>query len=371
MRKLTILALHMGYGGIEKSIASLARAFSYEYEVTILSAYELHNKPVYDIERNVKVVYLKRGLKPNKKELKASLKKHKYFKFLIELFKGKKIIDEKEKLMIDYIKNTDSDIIISTRPQFNFLLNDYGKTSCIKIAWEHNNFDDKEYFKKLEKHSNNIDYFVNISKEQNEFYKKMFNDKCVLINEFIDKMPVRVSTLEAKRILFVGMMSKDKGLEDLIDVFKIVSQKYNDWSLDIVGGGHEFDKISKIISKEKLNINLHGFRDKEYLERLYLNSSIYVMTSYKESFGLTLLEAQSYGLPSVAFDRALGAKNLISDNWDGYLVKYSDKEKMARRIIELIENKNRRIIMGNNACKKASKYDKNSIKKDWINLFNK
>ncbi len=355
MKKISILTLSLGYGGIEKSVSSLANLLSRNYDVTIVSVYEI--KPVYHLERNVKILYLKKNFKPEKNNCKLIKK----------LIKNYKINKEKKKLMIDYIKNNDSDVIISTRNLYNLWLCKYGK-NVKKIGIDGQDFTNKKYVDKVLKYSKDLDYFVTVSKEQYDFYKKYF-DNCVYIPNFLEHIPTITSSLNENRILFVGVLSKEKGIYDLIDVFKSVNKKHQDWILDIVGSGSEFNNLLKVIEKENLNINLHGFKDQKYIERLYLNSSIYVMTSCKEVFNLTILEALSYGIPCVAFDRSIGCKSIISDNYDGYLVKYSDNSKMVRRINELIENPNRRIIMGRNACKKVLKYDKNEIKEKWEEII--
>ncbi len=356
MKKISILTLSLGYGGIEKSVASLANLLSHNYDITIVSTYDI--KPVYYIERNVKILYLRKDLKPNKGNRGL-------IKNIIENYKLSK---EKKKLMIDYIKNNDSDIIISTRNIYNLWLCKYGK-NIKKIGIDGKDFTNKKYVKKVLKYSKDLDYFVTVSKEQNEFYKQYFSNS-IYIPNFLEHTPTITSNLTEKRILFVGVLSKDKGIYDLIEVFKSVNKRHQDWTLDIVGSGSEYNNLLEKIKKENLNINLHGFKDQKYIERLYLNSSIYVMTSCKEVFNLTILEALSYGIPCVAFDRSIGCKSIISDNYDGYLVKYSDKDKMVRRINELIENPNRRIIMGRNACKKIIKYDKNEIKDKWEEIIN-
>ena len=74
-------------------------------------------------------------------------------------------------------------------------------------------------------------------------------------------------------------------------------------------------------------------------------------------------------MPAIAFDSALGAKELISNNWDGYLINDLDKEKMAKKIIDLIKNENRRIVMGDNARKKSIKYTIENIKTQWIDIL--
>ena len=92
------------------------------------------------------------------------------------------------------------------------------------------------------------------------------------------------------------------------------------------------------------------------------------MTSFTESFGLVLLEAAQFRIPLVSFKNS-GSNDIISNNLDGYLIEDINKEIMAKKIIELLKNKNRRLIMGNNAYKKCLKYDLSNIIKEWKKLI--
>ena len=58
MKKVSILSLHLGYGGIEKSIAALANILCEKYEVEIICIYKLYDKPAFDIKDKVKITYL-------------------------------------------------------------------------------------------------------------------------------------------------------------------------------------------------------------------------------------------------------------------------------------------------------------------------
>ena len=55
MKKITIFSLHLGYGGIEKSIVNLANLLSNEYQVEIVSTYKLEDTPAFEINEKVKV----------------------------------------------------------------------------------------------------------------------------------------------------------------------------------------------------------------------------------------------------------------------------------------------------------------------------
>ena len=372
MKKITILALHLGYGGIERCISNLSNSLIDEYKIEIVSTYKLYDKPPFYFDKRIKIKYLM-DIGPNTKEIRDALKKFKIVTFIKELFKAKKILKLKKELMIDYIKKCKSDVIISTRDIHNLWLGKYGNSKAIKIGWEHNHHNNnQQYIKKIVDSTIGLDYFVLVSKELKEFYENMVSCKCIYIPNSIMSLPKKLSKLESNNIVSIGRLSPEKGYLDLIDVFKIVSDNC-DAKLNIIGDGVEKEKIINKIKKYNLEdrVILHGYQDAEYIEKQLLNSSIYVMASHTESFGLVILEASSYGIPCVAFDSASGVKNLIKDNWDGYLVEDRDKVKMAKRIINLINDKNRRLIMGDNAYKKCNNYLASTIKEEWLKIFEK
>lgn len=372
MKRITILALHLGYGGIEKCISTLANTLCKNYQVNVISTYKLYEKPSFPIDDRVKITYLIPDLSPSKNEFIDSVKHLKFIKGFKLGITNLKVLYFKKKKMIEDIKNCDSDVIISTRDIHNDWLGKYGNPNILKIGWEHNHHNnDKKYINKIIKSVSKLDYFVLVSKELEGFYRQKVKCKTVYIPNTLDYYPKKVSDLEEKRIISVGRLSEEKGYLDLIDVFSLVHQVYPDWKLDIIGDGNQKENIQKKIEEYELKdfIILHGFQNKEYINQLLQKSSIYVMCSYTESFGIVLLEAFSFGIPCVAFDSARGATEIISNNWDGYLIKDRNKEIMAKKVCELISNPNRRIIMGANGIKKANQYSMDEIRKYWIQII--
>ena len=373
MKKITILTLHLGHGGIERCVTSLANTLSKDYEIEIVSTYKLLDKPAFDVNKKIKIRYLMEDIKSNRHEFINYVKSFKLIKAFKEGLISIKVLYLKRKLMIKTIKECSSDVIISTRDIHNKWLGKYAKKNIVKIGWEHNHHNDsKKYINKVVKSVSNLDYFILVSKNLKEYYEKVVKIPCIYIPNSLDEYPIIKSSLNQKNIISVGRLSIEKGYSDLIDIFKIVNKKYPDWHLDIVGDGPEYKTIENKIKNNNLNtITLHGFRDRKYVNNLLLNSSIYVMTSLTESFGIVLLEAFSYGVPCIAFSSAQGANEIISNNWDGFLVDDRNKEKMAKKIIELIKSENRRIIMGNNAVKKANEYNIDNIKNKWLEILPK
>ena len=127
MKKVSILSLHLGFGGIEKSVAALANILCEKYEVEIACTYKLYDRPAFNIDSRVKINYLTEGLKPNKEELKSAISSKNPVKIFKEAKKSYNVLHLRKKTMVNYIKNCDSDVIIATRDIFDEWLGLYGK----------------------------------------------------------------------------------------------------------------------------------------------------------------------------------------------------------------------------------------------------
>lgn len=379
VKKIAILALHLGYGGVEKSIVTLANllANNPSYQVEIVSIYQLYDTSVFPIDQKVTTTYLlPKELNPNKTEWKNSLKKVKLVTFAKESMKSIKILHKRKSEMAAYLKHSDADIIISTRVLLNGLLSTYGNTSAIKIGWEHNHYhDDMKYATNVICSAKNLDYLVLVSKDLERFYtRKMasYRCKCVYIPNTLEKIPRARSPLTEKRFISVGRLSPEKGYMDLLKIYQQIALRHPDWTLDIVGDGSERKNLEAYIKKYKLSdkVVLHGFQNSDYINRLLHQSSIYIMTSFTESFGIVLLEAMSHGIPCLAFDSAEGAREIITSSRDGYLIKHRNHDMMIRKIEDLIKDENKRKELGSNARKKVIKiYSKESVLEEWLKLI--
>lgn len=375
MKKISILSLHLGYGGIEKCVVTLANTLCTRYEVEIAVCYKLYDKPAFSIDDRVKVKYLNKDLKPNNNEFRQYLKEKRFIRVLKEGIKGLKGLYRRKKTMVNYIMNSDSDVIISTRDIFNYWLSGYGKADTLKIGWEHNHFHDNyKYANNISRSAKRLDYLVLVSSELQKFYAKELqnsNCMCIHIPNTIESLPPRKASLENTRLISVGRLSKEKGYIDLLKVFKRLSIDYPDWTLDIVGDGSERESIENYIKDNELEdkVKLHGFQGKEYIDKLLNQSSIYLMTSYTESFGIVLIEAMSHGVPCMAYDSAEGAREIINSGENGYLIKHRNQEAMVKKIEDLIKNKEERIKIGAQARESVKKYTSDVVAEEWFTLI--
>ena len=163
-----------------------------------------------------------------------------------------------------------------------------------------------------------------------------------------------------KRAIFVGRLVEQKGIPDLIKVWQIVHQRYPNWQLDVFGNG-DMDSIP--------DIKMFVHPPTSNIMEEYVNSSVLLMTSIFEPFGLVIPEAMSCGLPVVAFDCPYGPADIITHEFNGYLVSGRDVCQYADYVCQLIESPRLRHILGTAGVKTAQQYHANNIMPQWQRLF--
>ena len=370
-KEITILSLHLGYGGIEQYLSSLCHILEDNYKINLIVTYKLSDKPAFNFSDNVNITYLM-PYGPNRKELSDAIKHKNIFKLIKEGFKSIKILFLKRRLNIKAIKQINSKYIITTRSFHNSLVGKYAHKDIIKIATEHNHHNnDEKYIKEVVNSVKNFQYFVLVSKELTDFYKERVNGpKCIYIPNIIDTIPDKRSTLTKNNLIAVGRMEPVKGFDDLIDIIDIVKKDIPDIKLYLMGDGSQKATLENKVANLKLedHIIFTGFVQKADMPKYFKDAKAYVMTSHSESFGLVLVEAMSYGLPCLAFDSARGAYELLKDNI-GVLIPNRDKSKMAEEIIRLLTDRKKLSQKSDISYNNSLNYLPDKVKEDWLNIL--
>ena len=112
----------------------------------------------------------------------------------------------------------------------------------------------EKYIKSLVKSCENLDKLVLVSNGLADFYKTYLGNKVTFIPNCIDEVNNEISKLDNKNLITVGRLSKEKGYDDLLRLFKKLSAKYSDWKLNIVGDGLERNNLLDIA--KELNYTL-------------------------------------------------------------------------------------------------------------------
>ena len=107
------------------------------------------------------------------------------------------------------------------------------------------------------------------------------------------------------------------------------------------------------------------------MEEKYAESSIFVLSSRYEGFGMVLIEAMSFGIPCVSFDCNYGPSDIIKDGEDGFLIKNGDEKDFAQKLQELMRDENLRKEMGEKARVNVERFLPEHVVKKWDELFKK
>ena len=187
-----------------------------------------------------------------------------------------------------------------------------------------------------------------------------------------DPIPLQtevVSQLKEKRVVTIGRYAYQKGYDLLLHIWSEVEKRIPDWSLSIYGMGNQsqYSQLMKNLGIDAQRCLLNG--PVNDVSKIYGESSVFVLSSRFEGFGLVLAEAMSCGVPVVSFDSPYGTSDIITDGVDGFLIKDWDEKAFADKVCLLIEDADLRQQMGQAAIHSSQRFQPDRIILEWQKLF--
>lgn len=194
----------------------------------------------------------------------------------------------------------------------------------------------------------------------------------VPIREFYPKKEILFNNTNEIKLLYLSNFINGKGQDYALQAFEIAYKKNNNLSLLFIGGDMGLkknklfrqsleDKVKTIAQEESVSF-LPFTHD---VEKTIKNADILLNFSESESFSLTCLDALFYGTPLIATDCG-GPAELFENGKSGHLVPNKDVESMARAIIDLASNIERRRAFASEGKKYVR--DKYSLSANCIKL---
>ena len=215
-------------------------------------------------------------------------------------------------------------------------------------------------FRKLER-------IVTLTAGDAEDWRNYCNHLTVIPNVVHLNTSGHYSSCKNKKVVFAGRFDVQKDIGTLIDIWQLVQQSHTDWELNVYGNDELKPYYEKKVLELELNIKIHPAVPDIFDK--YMESSMLVMTSLYEPFGLVLVEAMSCGLPVVAFNCPYGPADIIIDGVDGFLIENRNVELFASRICQLMDNLELRQKMGKAAVLSAQRYKADYVMPQWEKLF--
>lgn len=283
-------------------------------------------------------------------------------------------INNIKKLEKLYMENQ-YDIIIAVDIALFLYLLPLKKHKEVKLlAWEHFNcYTVQNSFSKISRKlaCKYADCIIVLGKNDLENYKNRYKN-INRIEYIYNPLAIDItnsSNLKNNNVIAVGRLEDQKGFDYLIKAWEQVEKKHPNWNLNIYGNGSKKDELLKLIEdKELKTVKINNFVNN--IKEKYQESSIFVLSSRYEGFGLVLLEAQACGLPCISFNCKEGPAEIIDDGINGYLVECYDYMQLANRINELIENPKKLKEFAKQAKKDLYRFDPETVYNNWENLLN-
>jgi glycosyltransferase involved in cell wall biosynthesis len=150
---------------------------------------------------------------------------------------------------------------------------------------------------------------------------------------FVEEVP------DKRRLLWVGRMTEEKGVEFLIRAMKKVVARHGDAELRLVGGGPLRLRMETLAAELGLldSMEFVGERRRSELPQMYAWCDSVVMPSLSEGLPMVLLEAMAVGRPVIA-SAVGGIPEILRDGETGILVSPGNVDELAQRIIGLLGN---------------------------------
>lgn len=185
------------------------------------------------------------------------------------------------------------------------------------------------------------------------------------------KMPAKE---KINTVTYLGILSKDKGIEDAIKTFSLLN-KIGKWRFWVIGRAEtkSYEKKIKNLAKD-LNlgkkIKFWGYVSQAEKFELLAKSHLLINPSIHEGWGLVNIEANTFGVPVVAY-RSPGLVDSVKEKQSGILCNKGNYQEMAKLVYSLLNNQNYYKKLSGGAIKWAENFDWEKSRRKSLSIIKK
>lgn len=236
----------------------------------------------------------------------------------------------------------------------------YGRKGLWKLA-------DRWLSRQDEKWVRRFDKFVVLTEEDRRYWGNLHN--ITVIPNARTFTPSQTADMENKKVIAVGRYTYQKGFERLIEAWHLIIPDFPDWRLEIVGDGEQRAMLKEMTARYGIENSVVLVPANNEIEKHYLSSSVYAMTSRYEGLPMVLLEAQAFGLPIISFNCKCGPSDIVDNGKNGFLVEESDIPAFASQLRKVMADIELRKKMSRNALETSKKFSVEPVMSHWMQLF--
>jgi glycosyltransferase involved in cell wall biosynthesis len=150
-------------------------------------------------------------------------------------------------------------------------------------------------------------------------------------------------------VLVAGRLVPHKGIDMLFHAAALAAREHPEIRLIVAGTGPEEQRLRDLAAQLALDVEFAGFVDHPQMPELYAKADVFAFPTFRDPFGIVLLEAAASGLPLVASSHAGATWDLIRDPEAGVIIDPSDTEAFGAALAELAGDRGRRRSLGRRA----------------------
>jgi glycosyltransferase involved in cell wall biosynthesis len=315
-------------GGVLTVLRQLAGDLARRHDVEIVSVTRPRNDPVHPLPANVKVRSLvdtgtgatEVGLDRPSTLIPADTPQYSAYS------------EATDRALERFFASVQDGVVVGMTPALTLAVARLARPETVRVGQMPRPFESRrvQMFEAMDTYVPRLDAFLTLTEHDAELYRNRFGAR-----PRIEVMPNAAptwtgdpATLLDKVVTAAGHLLPLKGFHQLIKAWVIVGREFPDWELRIFGTGAMEGKLRRQIARRGLEdkVRLMGYSTR--LREELAASSLFVMSSLREAYGMVVVEAMSCGVPVVAYDTP-GPASIVHDGVDGFLVPRGDVRALA------------------------------------------
>ena len=365
MKIVFLLYNAYGIGGTIRSTVNLSAALAPRHDVRIVSVHRTVDAPQLAVDPRVTLTSLidwRPGSGDTAAEDPAAGRPSRMFTdegVCKDRLTPSRLTDRR---VAAFLRGTDADVVVATRPVLNGYLARYGTARHLRIGQEH---------VLLQMHSDGLragqnaaiaglDAFVTVSEADANDYRAALpgvGTRILSIPNCSPSTPVTPSSGDSRTVVAAGRLIPVKRYDRLIDAFALVAERRPDWRLRLYGRGTERAALREQIDRLGLYHHVRLMGAVTPIEPEWAKGAIAAVSSDRESFGMTIVEAMRCRVPVVATDCPYGPGEIITHGENGLLVPPAGgAEAFADALVKLIDDEDGRRGMALAARRRAADF---------------
>ena len=224
---------------------------------------------------------------------------------------------------------------------------------------------------------NQCDAIITLSNSWKQYFESITNAPVIYIVENIVPFPNSQSEKKVRydgkyHLLFLGTITREKGIFDLIDVLHENANLFADKLILHIGGNGKTEQLNKMIQEYRLEncVQYEGFVTLHKKESLLNELDAFILPSYVEGLPVSILEAMSYKMPILTTPVG-GIPDVVKQNVNGILFQPGDKNGISKAIERVVNNHTENKLMGERSFQMVQPFFPTNVESRLKNIYKK